>query len=94
MGWATKHVTGNTQVFTGRCNIHGFLVSTDGTNDVTVTIYDGTDTSGDKVTPPIKIKGTDNYGGVLEMNAICSTGAYATVNTAGTAEVVFYFTRD
>jgi hypothetical protein len=39
-------VTGDLLVKTGKCLFYGILVQPDGTNDVSVTIYDGTDDGG------------------------------------------------
>jgi hypothetical protein len=94
--WASKILTADGLVFTGRCVIHGVLVGTDGTNDVTVALHNSLDNSGDKIIPSITIDAAnDGYGGLLDLNAGCNVGCYLDLTlAAGSCEVVVYFSKD
>jgi len=78
--------------YTGKCVLYGFMLGMDGTNDATVTILDGTTTSGEEKIP------TNTYdASALGMNGVimpegasipCTSGIYVIISCAGTCEVV------
>ena len=75
--------------YTGKCLFHGFILGTDGSNDPTITIYDGTDNSGGEVVPtadqPADQKG---WYGLIHYNCLCRDGIYVEITCSGTVEVV------
>lgn len=86
----SAELTGNSAVYTGRCVFHGIAVATDGTNDVTVTLYDNTAASGGKVVPTFKVTGSDNLGGIVGIDSICDTGLYLAMSGGSPKAVVYY----
>lgn len=94
--WASKVLTADGIVFTGRCVIHGIMVGTDGTNDVTVALHNSTDNSGTKIIPSITIDAAnDGFGGIMNLNAGCNTACFLDLTiSAGTCEVVVYYSKD
>lgn len=93
--WAVKTLTADGLIFTGRCIVHGIMVGTDGTNDVTVSLHNSVDNSGDKLHPTFTVDASaDGYGGIMGMDADASTGCYLDLTiSAGTCEVTVYFKR-
>ncbi len=63
--------------------LHGFLVETGGTNDITVQFYNHTSTSTSPITPSIVVAGGDNYGGAMNMDITCSVGIVCIHSGAG-----------
>ena len=78
-------------IYTGRCTYHGFRLGMDETNDVTLTISDGS----------IEVCPTNKYdASVLGLNGevladqaaiTCETGLSATVTCSGTFELVVIY---
>lgn len=77
---------------TGKCVLYGFMLGMDGSNDATVTIYDGTSASGEE-----KIPSNTYDASALGMNGVimpegasipCTKGVYVAITCAGTCEVV------
>jgi len=91
----THKKVSTTQIVTDRsCRLMGFLVGTDGTNDPTITMYDGIATSGNEVVP------TNTYdASFLGLNGFmigdvgikCDHGLYCEITCAGAVEVVVYY---
>ncbi len=75
-GWTpTGELAVGTNVVKASAGIlHGFLVETGGTNDITVQFYNHTSTSTTPVTPSIVVPGTDRYGGATDLDITCSVG--------------------
>ena len=77
-------------LYTGKCSYHGFRIGMDGTNDVSLTIADGT--GGTEILP------TNTYdasslglnGEVLpdQASITCEIGLVATITCTGTFELV------
>lgn len=84
------------QAYTGKCILHGYIIGTDGTNNPTITIYDGTSTSGEEIIPTAEYDAAalGVNGVVLSENASieCKTGIYVSITTSGTCEVVAIYT--
>jgi len=83
--------TSDAQIFTGDCVLRGFLISTDGTNDVTIDLYDNTSASGTELCPTFTVLGANLYGGCMSLDVSCRTGIYLDITTTGTADVVVYY---
>ncbi len=63
--------------------LHGIIIETDGTNDVTAQLYDDPDSADTPMTPAIKVAGGDNFGGFLGMDVAAENGIYMAL-TGGT----------
>lgn len=82
--------TASALVHDGPCIFHGFLIGTDGVNDPTITFYNNTAATGQKIIP------TNQYdaallgiNGVTGINQYCDKGLYLDISIgAGTVEVV------
>ena len=84
-----------TQIVVNRpCRLMGFLIGTDGTNDPTITVYDGTTNSGDEIVP------TNTYdASILGLNGFmldgmgigAYDGLYCEITCSGVVEVVIYY---
>jgi hypothetical protein len=74
----------------------GYLIGTDGTNDVTAfTIYNGTDNTGNEIVPTHTIDASaGGMNGVTLMSADCPDGIYAEFTTSGTAELIVFYTNN
>lgn len=70
---------------TGECAFHGLIVKTDGTNDVTLSIYANTAASGTKLIPEdIVVLGiTKIFAYSLGPAIWCAAGIYVKVSVAG-----------
>jgi len=78
-------------IFTGPCNLCSILVNTDGTNNVTVIVYDNTAASG-KIVRRFAVKGTENYGGtILKFPVDMAIGIYISMVGVGGSYIVDYF---
>lgn len=80
-------------VYAGPCVFHGFLIGTDGVNDVTVTFYDNASAaSGEEIVPTNTYDATAKaLNGATSMKVRCKNGIYLELACAGTAEVVTQF---
>ena len=83
---------------TGSGLFHGFMIKCDGTNDVTVNVYDNTEGSGTKLIPTDTV-----FDGTIKSNAyncappiIFDTGLYIKIAVAGagTCEVIPLYNAD
>jgi hypothetical protein len=73
--------------------LHGVLVGTDGTNTVTITLYDNASAgSGTKLTPAFTVLGTVGAQMIIFPSVWCKAGIHATIAVAGggTTEIIFY----
>ncbi len=69
----------------GRCIFYGIVGSTDGTNSVTLNVYDNSAGSGKELIPPLVIVGSDYYGGfVSPIGLLVETDIYIKITTSGT----------
>lgn len=70
--------------------LHGVLIETDGTNSVTVQLYDHASTATNPITPSIVVAGGDLWGGMLGIDAICLNGIVLVLSgTNGVATVLY-----
>lgn len=95
IGFITQPATSSGTAVTGRCLFLGLAVTTDGTNDVTINLYDNTASSGNKLGPTdVVAKGSDeNFGYKPPKPLPCDTGVYVNINVAGGGScswVIFY----
>ncbi len=70
----------------------GSILRTDGTNDATLDVYDGTDASGLLLFPDA-VTGADNIGGVIigvHMGLWCETSLWVDIGGTGAYCVVYY----
>ena len=80
-------------IYTGATLLTGVKVVTNGTDNVTVVVYDNTEGSG-KVVDEWTVTGSENYGGTNygKSPVIIDNGIYVTVSGTGGKYYVFYFT--
>ncbi len=78
-------------VHTGRCYLTHVLIGTDGSNDATITLYDGTSTAGVQIGPPIWVPGGVKQGSqTWTIPKLCNKGIYVSISgTNATADVEF-----
>lgn len=97
-GWHTLSVpafcsgkkTASELIFTGKPALTSIILLTDGTNDATLTVYDNTEASG-KIVREFKIKGAENFGGMVIKNPIfILNGIYAELSGIGASYFVDY----
>lgn len=83
-------------VFQGEGNFHGIAIATDGTNAVTVSIYDNTTNSG-RLLVPTFIASTSaadrTRSFVMSPPVRFNTGLYVDITCSGTVGYVVYFSR-
>jgi hypothetical protein len=84
--------TADAAICTGRCYLGAIIVMPDGTNDVTVSIYDNTTNSGTEMLPTMTFAGD---GGAQAFAApykiLGSTGIYVDITTEGTVEYTILY---
>lgn len=80
-------------VYAGPCVFHGFLISTDGVNDVIVTFYDNASAaSGQEIVPTNTYDATAKaLNGATGMKVRCQNGIYLELTCAGMAGIVPQF---
>lgn len=70
--------------------LHGILIETGGTNDITVQLYNHASSATNPITPSIVVAGGDNYGGVMGLDVICSNGIVLVLSGVGGIATVYY----
>jgi len=92
-GWLSSgEQAASVAIKTSAGRLHGILIETDGTDDVTAQLWDDTDAAeGTSLTPAIKVAGGDNYGGVLGLNVPFAVGCYLTLAGSGTENAIVYY---
>lgn len=83
-------------IFTGNCVFSGIMIALDGTNAVTLDIYDGVDDTGVRIIPQIVIPssaGVRSYSLGFNPGIPMRTGIYIKIAVAGggSASFVAYF---
>lgn len=77
----------SSEVVRGKGLFYGIVVVTDGTNDVTLAVYDGTSTSGKRlIAPNLVISGTafkSGWAHSIDPPVTYDTGIYVSVSVAG-----------
>lgn len=91
-GWtpSAELAVGTNVVKASAGQLHGFLVETGGTNDITVQFYDHASTATTPITPSIVVAGGDNYGGAMGIDAVCSAGIVCVHSGAGGIVTAYY----
>jgi hypothetical protein len=86
--------TETVQVYTGKCLLAAGLLYTNGTNDASLILYDGTTNAG-KIILEVYAKGTDGQGpfGAVERKVRCQTGIYGVLTGTGAYFLVDYVAR-
>lgn len=88
--------TADALIISGRAEFHGITITGDGTNAVTVDIYNNTEGSGEKITPTLNFpqsatSKTQAYS--VSPPVRCNNGIYVDITTTGTASYIIYFSR-
>ena len=90
----SSKISASAAVYTGACELRGFLVGTDGVNDPVITIYNGTSNAGGEIVPTSTYDASQlglNGATGLQPGVHCDTGIYVEITCAGTCEVVAYY---
>lgn len=87
-----KKVTASGIAFSADCVLKNLLIGMDKLNDPEITVYEGTDNSGDEKVP------TNTYdasalglNGAVNLNVRCHGGIYVEISCSGTVEVSVHF---
>ena len=85
--------TSNAAVMDNAGYLKGFLITPDGSNDVTVVFYDNASAaSGTQLTPSMTFAGDGGTQGIAFPAYIqCKNGIYVDITTAGTVEYTVYY---
>ena len=76
--------TADALIATGWTEMHGVVITTDGTNAVTMDIYNGTSTAGAKIVPTITFPATPKTQAIgWNPPVSCGTGVYIDITVAG-----------
>lgn len=92
----TADLTADAAAFSGRANLYGVWIVTDGTNSVTFDIYDSLAASGTTLIPTTVVDPNDgvtqtfSFGPPLK----CDTGVYVDITTTGTVAYKVYYNTD
>ena len=81
-------------IYTGKGLLGGIVLVLDGTNSVTVSIYDGTSSSGRALTPPMifTTSSTTRIGAFgIDPPESFKDGLYIDITTAGTVSYIVYY---
>ncbi|MDA3807191.1 MAG: hypothetical protein PF440_04675 [Thiomicrorhabdus sp.] len=88
--------TADAIISTTRVNFFGMIVIDDGTTDVTVEIYDGTDATGTLIVQSLTfVANSDNPNHVLSFDPpiVCYDGMFVDITTSGTTSYKVYYNR-
>ena len=89
--------TATANVLTGKGALYGILIATDGTNAVTLDIYDGTDATGTKLVPQVVITtSATNRSAAIDFGdgVGFGTGIYVVATCAGTVGYTLYYEKN
>lgn len=70
--------------------LHGVLIETDGTNDVTVQLFNHASTATNPMTPAIVVPGTDRYGGIIGIDCAFTNGCVIVLSGTGGVATVYH----
>lgn len=89
----SKKLSDSGVIFIGKGAILAFLIGTDGSNDPTITIYDGTDNTGTEIVPTTTYDASalGINGAMFGFRKTCKTGCYVEISCSGTVEIVIDF---
>jgi hypothetical protein len=79
--------TASALILTGDGYFHQIIIQPDGTNDVTLSIYDNTAASGTEITPTFVFAGDDGAAATPPVWIYVNTGIYVSVSVAGAGTV-------
>jgi hypothetical protein len=86
-------LTASGQVYTGSCLLDGYLVGTDGVNDVTISCYDNTSAAGTELAPTVTYDAAkQGISGFFARRPVkAAKGIYIEITCAGSCEVFGYY---
>lgn len=70
--------------------LRGFTAYTDGTNDVTVTVYDNASSAAGTILAKVIVHGADDSGGLMHLDVEARNGIVMTVAGTGGHAIVYY----
>ena len=89
----TAEQTADAAAVTGAGHFGGIIIATDGSNDVTVDIYDNTAASGNNIIPTVVCKGSSRIHAIgIDPPTPFFTGVYVDITCAGTLSYIVYYT--
>jgi hypothetical protein len=92
----TSPASASAAAVTGNCIFYGIMVRTDGTNNVTLNLYDNTGASGTLILPSsLVIDGSARIASIGDDSGLPITnGIYVDVTCAGTCSYQVYYDND
>jgi hypothetical protein len=94
----SEEKTGSGLIVEGSGEVVGIEIITDGTNAVTMTLYDNDEASGKKLTPGyiISTSATNrtHFIGYRTGEKVFKTGVYVTISTDGTVTYIITYEKD
>jgi len=83
-------VTSDSAIITESGVLVAIIVFTDGVNDATVVVYDNDSAASGTVLGKVIVKGADNMGGELKINARVTNGIFVDVSGTGAEVLIRY----
>ena len=92
----TVPATSSALTVSGTCAFYGISIRTDGTNDITLNLYDSLAASGVRLLPSnIIIYGVSGFTSIsFETGILCDIGIYVSTACTGTYEYQVYYDKD
>ncbi len=87
--FSSMEQTADATIFTGRGYFHQLIIMPDGTNAVTVSIYDNTASSGDEILPTMTFAGDGGPQATPPTWIAVNTGIRVDVSVAGAGTVAY-----
>ena len=91
VAYSSGEKTADATILTGTGYFHQIIVMPDGTNDVTVTVYDNTASSGTKILPTMTFSGTGGAQATPPVWVGVNTGIRVDITTVGTVAYTVYY---
>jgi hypothetical protein len=94
MGYSTVYTADQNAVYSGDSWLYGLVVGTDGTNSVTITVYDALTATGTKAFPDwVVTTSSSNRMSVISFDPplVMGTGITVDITTGGTVNYVVYY---
>lgn len=70
--------------------LHGLVVNTDGTNAVTVTVYDNAAAASGTIVAKITVLAADRTGGLVGIDVGCDNGIFVVISGTGGTAILYY----
>lgn len=88
----TDEITATGQAVADSCVFNGIMIKTNGTNDVTISVYSGTTNAGDKLIPASTIvPGSSRLSSIeADPGISCPNGVYIELSGTGAVAQVLY----